>query len=88
MTKPLPLVTRLTRQIRASGNYELGEAQEVARDILRERGHMHVDSDELTTEGKRRQAMGPAGRAIDRAAKASGRPASDFKYVRGRAILK
>lgn len=83
--KPLPLATRLTRQI---GTKNYPNAREEACRILRERGHMKKNSEELTVEGKRREAMGPSGRAIDRAAKASGRPASDFKYVRGRAILK
>jgi hypothetical protein len=49
---------------------------------------MHKNSERLTVEGQRREAMGPAGRAIDRAARQSGRPPSDFKYVGGRAVLK
>jgi DNA-binding MurR/RpiR family transcriptional regulator len=83
--KYLPLVTRLTRQI---GTKDYPDAREEAKRILRERGHMHKNSEKLTKEGERRQAMGPAGRAIDRAAKRSGHPASDFKYVGGRAVLK
>jgi hypothetical protein len=46
---------------------------------------------ELTTKGKKRQSMGAAGRAKDRAARASkGRKPSDFKYVPGtnRAIVR
>ncbi len=82
--KHLPLVTRLTRQI---GN-EKYDARVEAVQILRDRGHMYKNSERLTREGERRQAMGPAGRAIDRAASRSGRPASDYKYVNGRAILK
>jgi hypothetical protein len=82
--KHLPLVTRLTRQI-GNKNYD---AHAEAVQILRERGHMHKNSEKLTKEGERREAMGPAGRAIDRAARQSGRPPSDYRYVRGKAILK
>lgn len=85
MTKHLPLLTRLTRQI---GTKDYPDAREEAIRILRERGHMHKNSERLTVEGQRREAMGPAGRAIDRAARQSGRPPSDFKYVGGRAVLK
>jgi hypothetical protein len=83
--KHLPLLTRLTRQI---GTKDYPDAREEAIRILRERGHMHKNSERLTVEGQRREAMGPAGRAIDRAARQSGRPPSDFKYVGGRAVLK
>lgn len=83
-SKHLPLVTRLTRQI-GNENYD---AHTEAVQILRDRGHMYKNSERLTKEGERRQAMGPAGRAIDRAARQSGRPESDYKYVNGRAILK
>jgi hypothetical protein len=86
MAKHLPLITRLTRQI---GTAEYPNARDEAVRILRERGHIKQNSEELTVEGKRREAMGPAGRAIDRAAKQSGRPKSDYKYVGGsRAVLK
>jgi hypothetical protein len=81
----LPLLTRLTRQI---GTKDYPDARDEAKRILRERGHMYQNSERLTVEGQRREAMGPAGRAIDRAARQSGRPPSDFKYVGGRAVLK
>lgn len=85
MTKHLPLLTRLTRQLAASGT---PDARDEAIRILRERGHMHPVTEQLTAAGRKREAMGPAKRAIDRASKASGRPASDYKYTRGRAVLK
>lgn len=84
MTKHLPLITRLTRQLGA----KVPDARDEALRILRERGHVHKNSEKLTKEGERREALGPAGRAIDRAAKLSGHPKSDYKYVGGRAILK
>jgi len=85
MAKHLPLITRLTRQI---GTEKYPDAREEALRILRERGHIKKNSEDLTVEGKKREAMGPAGRAIDRAAKQSGWPASAYKYVGGRAVLK
>lgn len=85
MAKHLPLITRLTRQLSAD---KVPDARDEALQILRDRGHVYKNSERLTAEGKRREAMGPAGRAIDRAAKQSGRPASDYKYVGGRAVLK
>lgn len=81
----LPLITRLTKQI---GTKNYPDAREEAVRILRERGHVHKNSERLTAEGKRREAMGPAGRAIDRASKQSGHPPSAYKYVGGRAVLK
>jgi hypothetical protein len=77
------LITRLTRQLAG-----VPDARNEALRILRERGHVHKNSERLTKEGERREAMGPAGRAIDRAAKLSGHPKSAYKYVGGRAILK
>lgn len=82
--KHLPLLTRLTRQI---GNKKY-DAHAEAVTILRDRGHMKKNSEELTVEGKKREAMGPVRRAIDRASKQSGHPSSDYKYVGGRAVLK
>lgn len=83
--KHLPLITRLTRQLATD---KVSDARDEALRILRERGHVHKNSEKLTKAGAEREAMGPAARAIDRAAKVSGRPASDYKYVGGRAILK
>lgn len=85
MAKHLPLITRLTRQI-GTANYP--DARDEAVRILRERGHIKQNSEELTVEGKKREAMGPAARAIDRASKQSGHPPSAYRYVGGRAVLK
>jgi hypothetical protein len=85
MSKHLPLITRLTRQLSAD---KVPDARAEALRILRERGHVYKNSERLTVEGKHRETMGPAGRAINRAAKQSGRPESDYKYVGGRAVLK
>jgi len=85
MPKHLPLITRLTRQLSTA---KVPQARDEALRILRERGHVHKNSERLTKAGQVREAMGPAGRAIDRAAKLSGHPKSAYKYVGGRAVLK
>lgn len=85
MPKFLPLITRLTRQLSAD---KVADARDEALRILRERGHVYKNSERLTVEGQKREAMGPAGRAIDRAAHRSGHAKSEYKYVGGRAILK
>jgi hypothetical protein len=76
------LIDRLTEQV--------GGNREMAVQILRDRGHVEQDSERLTAEGQHREMLGPAGRAIDRAAKASGRLTRDFKYnpATNRATLK
>ncbi len=81
----LPLLTRLTRQLAAD---KVPDARREAIKILRERGHMYRNSERLTVEGLKREAMGPVARAIDRAAHRSGHPKSAYKYVAGRAVLK
>lgn len=81
----LPLITRLTRQLSAD---KVPDARDEALRILRERGHVYQNSERLTKAGAEREAMGPARRAIDRASKQSGHPASAYKYVGGRAVLK
>lgn len=81
----LPLLTRLTRQLAKA---DVPDARDEALTILRDRGHIKKNSEELTVEGKKREAMGPVRRAIDRASKQSGHPPSAYKYVGGRAVLK
>jgi hypothetical protein len=85
MARHLPLITRLTRQLAAD---KVPNARDEAIGILRERGHVRKNSEELTAAGRERERMGPAGRAIDRAAKQSGHPKSAYRYVGGRAVLK
>lgn len=69
------LQTRLTSQLAASG---AKNASAMAESLLEKRGHMKDGV--LTKSGLARQSMGNAGRAEDRAAKASGHPAGDYKY--------
>lgn len=50
----------------------------MAAALLQKRGQM--SGGKLTAKGKKRQAMGAAGRAKDRASKASGRKTSEYNY--------
>lgn len=89
MTTP-PIVDRLISQLRAQGMGEL-KAKDVALLQLNKSGIID-EQGELTAYGRERQAMGPDGRAKDRAAKASnGRhKPGDYAYDRttNRATLK
>lgn len=70
------LESRLTRQLASKG---VKGAKNMARGLLKKRGQ-EDSSGKLTESGKKRQSLGASGRAKDRAAKASGHKASDFKY--------
>ena len=59
---------------------QVGNREEAVR-ILQARGHLEKDGKTWTTEGAKRNAMTAEGRAINRAAKASGKPESKFKYT-------
>ena len=69
------LQTRLTRQLASRG---VKGAKGVADRLLEQRGHLK--DGKLTTEGKKRQALGNDGRAIDRAIKKQGGKPSDYTY--------
>ena len=64
------LIDRLAAQI---------GSREAAIEVLQKRGHVDAQGN-LTAEGKKRDAMTAEERALDRAEKRSGRPASAFKY--------
>lgn len=73
------ILERLVTQLKRKG-FGVAQANAIARSRLQQSGVLKKGSDELTKKGKKRQAMGAAGRAKDRAAKASGRKASEYKY--------
>ena len=85
----LPLIERLTEQLKDSGTPAF-KARDMALSILRDRGHVHPNSETLTPKGQERDRLGAAGRAIDRAVKTSGRNAHDYTYdaATNRAVLK
>lgn len=65
------LIDRLAAQVGDRGR---------ALAILAERGHYDPKTGKLTAEGLKRDSMTAEERAKDRASKASGQPASSFKY--------
>lgn len=73
------LLDRLTQQLQAKG-MPIGKARAIATTQLQKHGSLKPGTNELTMKGKSRQAMGAKGRAIDRAAKYSGKPAQKFVY--------
>jgi hypothetical protein len=75
MAETKDLAKRLTRQLAAKGNKD---AKSMAYGILNKRGD--AKGSMLTAKGKAREALGAGGRAKDRASKATGKPASSFKY--------
>jgi len=81
-----PLLERLKRQLSAKG---VKGAAGMAVALLKRRGQMS-SSGKLTSKGKRRQSLGAAGRAKDRASKRSGKSTSSYKYNQktNRATLK
>ena len=76
--KKMPKIKdRLVKQLKAKG---VKNPHAVATKKLQEAGNMKKGTNKLTAKGKKRQAMGASGRAKSRAAKASGRKASEYKY--------
>jgi len=79
------LKDRLKRQLASRG---IKGAEGMAIALMTKRGQ--IKDGKLTDEGKKRQALGDSGRAKDRAAKKSGKKASEFNYNKktNRATLK
>jgi hypothetical protein len=88
MAEP-PILTRLKQQLRTKGMAP-GMAAAVAIKTLQNSGSLKKGSTKATPQGNKRSKMGAAGRAIDRAAKASGHEAHQFRYSKmtNRATLK
>ncbi len=71
---------RLVGQLRAKG-MPTAKAHAVAASALQKAGDLKKGTLELTEKGRKRQAMGAAGRAKDRAAHASsGHTPEDYAY--------
>ena len=83
------IVKRLRSQLKAKG-MNAGQAAAVANNTLQRSGVLKKGSMTLTSKGKKRQKMGAAGRAKDRAAQRSGRSTKDYVYSKNtnRATLK
>lgn len=69
------IVERLKRQLAAKGQKN---ATGMAYALMEKAGN--IKGGKLTEKGAKRQAMGNAGRAKDRAAKASGGDPADYSY--------
>jgi hypothetical protein len=73
------ILDRLVSQLTANGMPK-DKAYAVATKKLQESGNLKKGTREATAKGVKRGNMTPAQRAKDRAAKASGGKASDYKY--------
>ena len=73
------ILERLVSQLQAKGMPKQ-KAYAVATSTLQKSGSLKKGSDEMTSKGKTRSAMGAAGRAKDRASKASDHKPGDYKY--------
>lgn len=73
------ILERLINQLKDKG-FDVGAATAIATKQQQKAGNIKKGSHELTKKGKKRQKMGAAGRAKDRAAKKSGRKPSEYKY--------
>lgn len=83
------IVKRLRSQLQAKG-MNPGQAAAVANKTLQNSGVLKSGSMTLTDKGKKRQKMGAAGRAKDRASERSGKSVKDYIYSKktNRATLK
>ena len=73
------ILERLVSQLQVKGMPK-AKAYAVATSTLQKAGDLKPGSAQATAKGEKRGAMGAAGRAKDRASKAAGRSASDYKY--------
>lgn len=73
------ILERLVGQLQAKGQPK-SNAFAIATSQLQKHGILKKGTQELTPKGQTRQDMGNAGRAKDRAAKASGHSPSAYKY--------
>jgi hypothetical protein len=73
------ILHRMVDQLKKKGTPE-SSAWAIATSQQQKAGNLKPGTQELTAKGARRQAMGAAGRAKDRAAKVSGGSPSDYAY--------
>ena len=64
------ILERLVSQLKAKGK-STSSAYAIAQSVLQKRGILKKGSEQLTTKGKKRNAMSPSARAKDRASKYS-----------------
>ncbi|HEX6829053.1 MAG TPA: hypothetical protein VF104_08745 [Burkholderiales bacterium] len=73
------ILERAVSQIQAKGA-DKSKAFAIATSSLQKSGVLKKGTQELTPKGAKRQEMGAAGRAKDRAARKAGGDANDYKY--------
>lgn len=73
------ILERLVGQLEAKGK-DKSSAFAIATSALQKSGNLKPGSQKPTAKGTKRGNMTPGARAKDRAAKASGKPAAQFKY--------
>ena len=78
LTEP-DILDRLVTQLKDKGMSN-DKAHAVARSQLQKHGVLKKGTDDLTAHGEKRNAMGAAGRAKDRAAKKDGKSPKDYNY--------
>ena len=78
LTEP-DILDRLVTQLRDKG-MEKNKAYAVATSQLQKRGVLKKGTNDLTAHGEKRDSMGAAGRAKDRAAKKDGKSPKDYNY--------
>ena len=83
------ILERLVGQLQAKGMPK-SQAYAIATAQQQKAGNLKKGTQELTEKGAKRQEMGAAGRAKDRAAKAGSHAAPDYSYSKrtNRATLK
>jgi len=78
LTEP-DILDRLVTQLKDKGMSN-DKAHAIARSQLQKHGVLKKGTDDLTAHGEKRNAMGAAGRAKDRAAKKDGKSPKDYNY--------
>ena len=73
------ILDRLVKQLRDKG-FNKSSSYAIATSQLQKSGNLKKGTNKATAKGKARGKMTPGQRAKDRASKASGKPASSFKY--------
>jgi hypothetical protein len=81
------LMDSLEHQLRAKG-HDPAKAHELAVEIMTNQGTLDPKTGQLTAKGREREAMGRAGRRVDRMAQQTGRDHKEIDYRGGRARVK
>lgn len=81
------LMHSLEHQLKAKGNTAIA-AHQLAVEIMTNQGTLDPKTGQLTAKGQEREAMGRAGRRVDRMARQTGHPEHHIDYRGGRARVK